>query len=452
MKVLLIRPHAPNKLNFTKILDNEPLELEYLHTALKAKGIEDYIYDGLIEETTVKDTIIREKPDVVAITGYITQQNLMIKFCSISKEINPSIKTIVGGVHAQRNFEVFFNDSIDYVYRSESVDDFAKLILIIKEGNEKVEKLKIINGLCFKEQGKYIKNQLTPIDINELPIPDREHFYKNKSKFRYLDLTEVATIKTAFSCPYSCNFCYCTLLNGGKYQARDLNLVMEELKNLDCQNVQIADDDFLIDKDRLWEFIRLIKENNIQKTFICYSRADFVCENEDIIKALADIGFKYFLVGLEAVDDSELKGFNKQTSVDMNERCVKIINSTSSKCIALMIVPIDADKKYFDNLYRWVKKVNVKYVTVSIFTPIPGTPLFDQYKDKITSEDPEDWDFLHLVLEPTKLSRQSFYREYNKLFMRLYKIAKKTGIYDFMDLKYYKNMLTDYLKRRMRGD
>jgi hypothetical protein len=34
MKVLLIRPQAPNKLSFINILDNEPLELEYLYTEI----------------------------------------------------------------------------------------------------------------------------------------------------------------------------------------------------------------------------------------------------------------------------------------------------------------------------------------------------------------------------------------------------------------------------------
>lgn len=443
MKVLLIRPQAPNKLSFINILDNEPLELEYLYTELKNRGIESYIYDGLIENVSVKDTILREKPDVVAVTGYITQQKLMIEYCRLAKEFNSRIITVVGGVHVQRNYENFYDYSIDYLLRSESVFDFGELL----SGTD----LSKINGLIYKKEGQYIKNELIPVDINSLPIPDRSFFNKNKSKYHYLHLQEVATIKTAFSCPYNCNFCYCTLLAGGKYRARDLDLVIEELKTIESENIQIVDDDFLVDKSRLMEFVRLVRENNIKKTYICYARADFIANNEDIVKELSSIGVKYFLVGLEAISNEELIAMNKQVSLDENRKCIEVLRNAKAHCIALLIAPISADKEYFNKLYRFVEETKLLYVTVSIFTPIPGTPLYEEYKDKITSKDFEEYDFLHLVLEPEKLTKQHFYMEYNKLVLRLYNLAKKSGIYDFMDLKFYKNMLTSYLKRKMRG-
>ena len=443
MKVLLIRPQAPNKLSFINILDNEPLELEYLFTELLHRGFEGYIYDGLIENTSVKDTILREKPDVVAVTGYITQQKLMIEYCRLAKEINSNIMTIIGGVHVQMNYEAFYDESIDYLLRSESVSAFGDLLA----GAD----LSTINGLIYKKDGRFIQNELIPIDINTLPIPDRSFFNKHKSKYHYLHLQEVATIKTAFSCPYSCNFCYCTLLAGGKYSARDLSLVIEEIKTIESKNIQIVDDDFLVDKARLLEFIRLIRENEIDKTFICYSRADFIANNEDLVRELRSIGFIYFLVGLEAISNEELVAMNKQVSIDENRKCIEVLRNADAHCIALMIAPLSADKTYFRKLYNFVKETKLLYVTVSMFTPIPGTPLYEEYKDRIVSDDIEDYDFLHLVLEPEKLTKQQFYREYNKLVLRLYNLAKKSGIYDFMDIEFYKNMLTGYLRRKMRG-
>ncbi len=457
MKVLLVRPQAPNLLSFTKILENEPLDLEYIYTALKEKGIASVIFDGLIRND-FEETLKRERPDVLSVTGYITQQNLMIGFCELAKKYNPQTVTIVGGVHAQLNYRSFYGDYVDYVFRSESPADYARLVSLVGQGRTKdglgldgINELGGINGLCYRVNGEYQENPLSPVDINSLPIPDRSFFYANRQHFRYLELTEVASIKTAFSCPYSCNFCYCTLLGGGSYQPRDLDLVIEELAGIDAEHIQIVDDDFLVDPKRLWRFIALIKERQIKKTYICYARADFICENPDIVRALTEIGFHYFLVGLEAVTDAELAGMNKKTSVDMNRRCVEIIRETPAQCIALMIAPLDADKAYFENLYNWIAKAGLTYVTVSIFTPIPGTPLYEEHKDRITSTDIVDWDFLHLVVEPAKLSRREFYREYRRLFLRLYKMANKAGIYDFMDLAFYKNMLMDYLTRKIEG-
>ncbi|MDF1618207.1 B12-binding domain-containing radical SAM protein [Petrocella sp. FN5] len=458
MKVLLIRPKAPNKLSFTKILDNEPLELEYLHTGLAAAGYVDYIYDGFIEKISIEATIKREEPDIVAIGGYITQENLMKAYCRKAKKINPQIITVIGGVHAQLNPHRFFDQDVDYICRSESIDAFVTLVRCLEANNKDAMTLSKINGLCFKDEGSldnnsdgFIMNPITPIDINTLLIPDRSFFYKNKSEYRYLDLTEAGTIKTSFSCPYTCNFCYCTLLNGSRYQERDLDLVIKELKDLDCQNVQIVDDDFLVNKKRLWQFIDLIKTHKIHKTYTCYGRADFIADNPELIHALSEIGFKYFLVGLEAVTDKELDGYGKGSNLDHNSACVKVIQETTSHCIGLMIAPLEATETYFEDLYDWVVLHDLKYVTVSIFTPIPGTPLYETYKDKITSTSIEDWDFLHLVLDPIHMSRQAFYRAYYRLFIRLYKIAKKTGIYDFMDLDFYRKMLKAYLTEKIKG-
>ena len=116
-----------------------------------------------------------------------------------------------------------------------------------------------------------------------------------------------------------------------------------------------------------------------------------------------------------------------------------------------MIVPLTADKDYFETLYQWIVSNRIKYVTVSIFTPIPGTPLYEEYRHRLITEDMEAWDFLHLVVKPEKLTVRSFYRQYLKLFLRLYKIARASGIYDFMDLTYYMRMIRFALRRKIIG-
>ena len=448
MKVLLARPAAPNKLSFTGVLDNEPIELEYLHTVLMENGYDDYIFDGMVEQLSYEAVIKRENPDIVAITGYISQEKQMKKFALAAKAFNPNIITIVGGVHAQLNYERLYCPQVDYIARSECMNSFIALVRYIETGKGEISK---VNGVCYKDKESYIVNELSPIDINTLPIPDRSHFYKYKSKFRYLDMAPVATVKTSFSCPYDCNFCYCTLLSGGKYNTRDLELVIKEIEGIDCENIQIVDDDFLVDENRIVKFVEMIKERNIKKTFICYARADFVANHAEIIKMLVDIGFKYFLVGLEAVSDSALISYNKKTTDEINRRCVENINKAHGHCVGLFIVGIDAVKKDFDDLINWVEDTGIKYVTVSIFTPIPGTKLYEDNKHLIISKNTEEWDFLHLIMKPTKMSKFRYYREYYKMFIKLYDIASKTGIYDFMDIKFYRKMLGNYLKRKMIG-
>jgi radical SAM superfamily enzyme YgiQ (UPF0313 family) len=445
MKVLLVRPPAPNILSFTKVLDNEPLELEYLLTALHTRGHEALIYDSLVHLMPLETFLEEHQPEAVAITGYITQEKLMLSFCDRVKMKSPHCYTILGGVHAQLNYKRLYSPHVDYIARSEDIWVFADLIDCL---DSKQTTFETLNGLVYYTNHHWHENPLVPMDINNLPIPDRSHFYAYKDHFRYLELTGVATLKTTFSCTGNCNFCYCTLLAGGRYQARRLSLVIEEIVGIEAECIQIVDDDFLADPQRAWSFVDSIEKNNIKKRFICYARADRVANNPELIKALSRIGFRYFLVGLEAINTDTLTHYDKQTTAEVNQRCIEVIKGTQSEIIALMMVSHEATHKDFDDLYAWTVKNDIHYITISMFTPIPGTPLYEAYQDQLVSHDIEDWDFLHLVLEPTNMTKAQFYRAYYKLFIKLYRRAKKQGIYNFMDFEYYKQLLGYYLKRQ----
>ncbi len=441
-RILLVRPKAANLFGYLNLIDAEPLELEYLQTVLSNEDVE--IYDGIIEKRPFERVMKKFKPDILAVTGYITQENLVKDYCRIAKKYNPHIITIIGGTYAQLNYKRFYNENIDFIFRSASVNDFAFLVNAIKKND--ISQLNTINGLCYKIENKFYKNKLKPVDINELPIPKRDFFYKNKKYYRYLDLEEVATIKASFSCPYNCSFCYCTKLNCGQYSVRALELIIDEIKSIKTKNIQIVDDDFLVDKKRVSEFIKLIKENNIEKNFVCYARSDFVANNPKLIKELKEIGFKYFLIGFEAVTDKYLAEYSKSNNTDNNDKAISVLKKYNAEPIALLVIPIDADKKYFDQVYRWVVKNRMSYVTASIFTPIPGTDIFNKYRKSINCKRIENWDFLHLVMKPEKLSVFSFYFYFFMLNAKIFLYGKKQDAYRFMDYKFYFNLTKNLIK------
>lgn len=429
MIVLLVRPKAPNVFRFSKLVENEPIELEYLMTVLNAHGHQATIYDGVFDKRPIKRVIRKLEPDLVAITGYITQENAMKEVAKKVKQVNPQVMTVVGGVHAQLNPETFKTPDVDFIFRSASMSFFSDLIEAIAKPYD-LKTLSQIDGLVFRDFSDssapvWRANGLAPCDINLLPVPDRTHYYWNRYHYRFLKLREVATMKTAFSCPQSCSFCYCKKLNGGKYQTRDLDLVMQELSAMTAEAVQIVDDDFLADIGRAWAFVERVKAAGLRKHFVCYARADEVAANPELIAALKAIGFDYFIVGLEAIDDAVLVDYQKRTTEEINRRCVQTLHSVGAACIALMMISHTAKKPDFDAIYTWAKANGLTYTTVSIFTPIPGTPLYEDYASAITSKKIEHWDFLHLVLKPTHLPKPQFYYYYIKLTVQLYLLGKR---------------------------
>jgi radical SAM superfamily enzyme YgiQ (UPF0313 family) len=443
-----MRPPAPNLLKKLNLFNNEPLELEYLYTAARAVGWEAVIYDGFYAQDGPKKTIEREKPDVVAITGYNVQREKILKYAKTAKEVNPKIICVAGGVHAQVHYKDFYDKSIDYVFRSEDVNAFGRLLE--KFAGKIPDSETRISGLCERTGDGYVETPLEPFDINELPIPDRTYFYETKSRYNYVDMKELASIKTSISCPYDCSFCYCKKLGGGRFSARDLGLVIEELRGLDCDSVMILDDTFLYDAERVKDFIRRVKEAGIKKKYLCYSRADFIAANPDIIKELAEIGFVYFLVGIESSFDDDLISYNKRTTIDINERCIEVMKDSGAYLYAMLIAPLDADEAWFERLYDWIVERGLIYATVSIFTPFPGTDIYEEYKDSIIAKKDSDWDFLHLVVEPAKLTKRQYYTAYVKLIYRLFNRANLEGSFKFVNLEYCKNVFLDYFREKFR--
>lgn len=436
LTILLIHPEiSRTKYNFVGIIENECLELEYISTILKEKGHKVYLYDGQVEQRTVEEKIKTYNPDIVYVCGRTRQENFMLEYCETAKRNNENTITIIGGLHAQLCYERMYKDDVDYIL---TTFDIYKILDIIDYhfSNKKVN-LDNIEGICHKKDNSWIKNKQCAFDINKLPLPDRTYFYEHPKNYRYLELEHSAWVRTAYCCSYACKFCHRNKMNMGQYVCRDIKDVVEEIANIKSDNIYIVDDDFLFNKDRLNEFIRLIKEKNINKKYICYGRSDFIAENEALMKRLKEIGLYYVLVGLEAIDDRQLKGYNKKSSVFNNVRSIEICNDLNINIMGMFIIDLDYTTKDFKNLYKWIKNHNLKHVAISNFTPEMKTETYDMYKDRIITNNPSHWDYLHLVAKPTKMSIKRYYFNYYKLLIKLFLKAQREGVYDFIDYKDY---------------
>ena len=233
-----------------------------------------------------------------------------------------------------------------------------------------------------------------------------------------------ALIKTSFGCPYNCSFCFCKEITDGKYFARDMENVMDELQNIDEKEIYIVDDDFLYNRERLELFIEGLKRRNINKNYLVYGRADFIVENADLLKKLKKSGLQAVIVGIESVRAEDLKDYKKGTTKEINEKCIMILQSLDIELYATLIIPLDFSKSDFNDLSKWLKSLNVRFVNLQPLTPLPGTDIFNEYIDEllVKREDHEVWDMAHVVLKPEHMTIRSFYIEilkaYYKVIMR----------------------------------
>jgi len=417
MKVLLIKPETVGIFAMTGQVDHEPLELEYLYTVIKELGHEAVIYDRRHEYTSLKKKLCSVKPDVVCMTGYITQEPLMKRLTRKIKKLCPGCIVLLGGSHVEVNYVNFYDSDADYLYHVSGLRNFSSLMQYLSGANKDIS-LQDIKGICYRDKGEWMCNPKETESPQDLPIPNREFFYVNQKRYGYLCFRPLALVKNSYSCPYACNFCYCTNRNGGKYRCRSAEHLVEEIAALDVPNIHITDDNFLVSREYLQDFIRLIKEKNIHKKFLIYGRADFIAENEDLIRALAEVGLALVMVGLEATNDDELDSYDKHTTLRQNEECVRILSENHIICAGLFIVHQDMDRKDFKALYRWIGS-RPTIPTISVLTPMQGAANYKEYEDKLITKDIRKQDLFHCILPAKHMSVFAFTMEYYKLSLKL---------------------------------
>jgi radical SAM superfamily enzyme YgiQ (UPF0313 family) len=69
----------------------------------------------------------------------------------------------------------------------------------------------------------------------------------------------------------------------------------------------------------------------------------------------------------------------------------------------------------FQRLKDYIIKNQIKTPTFTVLTPLPGTELFEGFKERLTTRDYNLYDVAHAVL-PTRLPLKRFYTEFCSLY------------------------------------
>jgi radical SAM superfamily enzyme YgiQ (UPF0313 family) len=422
MKILLVRPRPPAEtIGLRHFMICEPLELEYLCAGIADLGHETLIVDMILEQRRLDDLMREHNPDVIGITAYITHVDIAKNYCRIAKSWKPECHTIVGGVHAEVVPEDFSDANIDYVVTTNGVSTFRQIIESLTNKRDTAGGPGVWSPT---------KPRPTTNPSFDFPPPDRSKVARYRNRYYYLFHNPCALIKTSFGCPFHCSFCFCREITAGQYFTRSLDSVLDELHSIPERDIYIVDDNFLVSRDRVLEFCRRLRKQDSDKRFLIYGRADFICENEDVIAEFADCGLRAVIVGLESCNPDELRKYNKKNDPSTNEAAVRILSRYDIDCYATLIMGMDWNSADFSSLY-------LIFINLQPLTPLPGTAIFRQYQDQllVPREDFGSWDLAHLALAPTRISIAAYYwniiKLYYKVTMRpanILRLLKKYGI------------------------
>lgn len=452
LRILLLRPRPPKEtIGLQHVMICEPLELEYLVGNIDKTKASVKIIDMILEKKPIEFFINKYKPHIVGMTAYITHVGAVKEMARKIKCLSNKTITVVGGVHAEVVPEDFRSKYIDYIICSNPVETFNKIIDRVRAGVDTKE----IEGAYIKGK-KHIRTS----SYNILP-PDRGSVKKYRKKYYYMFHNPCALIKTSLGCPYTCSFCFCKEITGGKYFARKIDEVMKELESIKEREIYIVDDDFLFNENRLNLFCDELERRNIHKRFLVYGRADFIASHEKVIGRLSRHGLSAVIVGVESVREKDLKDFNKRSSLENNEKAIRILQKYGIELYATMILQPDFTKKDFKQIEDYIIGLNVSFVNLQPLTPLPGTEIYDDYKDKIlvSRKDYAMWDLAHIVLEPKYMSIRQYYYQIIKTYARIVlrpdniiKMLKKYGIKEVAKMWWGSQFVSlQYIGKIIRG-
>ncbi|MGH7446400.1 MAG: B12-binding domain-containing radical SAM protein, partial [Longimicrobiales bacterium] len=358
------------------------------------------------------------RPHVIGTSCYVTGVNEVKKLCRIARRWNPDVRTVVGGVHASRAPEDFADAAIDCIVLGDGTTMMPELMHAFATE----QPLEEIAGLALPIDDEHValtaERRYMP-KPDSLPLPRRDLIAHLRDRYYYVFHRPVATVKTTWGCWYKCNFCFTWQITGGTPYSRSPESIVAELAGIECDDVYIVDDIFLINRRRLTRIAELMRERGIRKKIFCYGRSDFIAENEDIIAEWAELGLTAVLIGLEAATDPELDSMDKDNTVDNNLRAVAVLRRHGVDTYGSLIPNPDYTREDWERLWRFIDDAGLYYLNISPLTPLPGTSIWAAYADRVSVPRKAHglWDLSHAVL-PTRMPLADFYRELRRVYTR----------------------------------
>lgn len=408
MRVLLVRPPVPaHTIGLKHIMVCEPLELEYVAAGLDGHDVQ--IFDGILEGG-LERRIRRFGPDVIGTSCYITGVNEVKKVCRLAKAWSLSCRTVVGGVHASRVPEDFADPSIDCIALGDGTSTMPEVLDAFATGRPLAQVCGLALPTACGGVERTARRPYMPAP-DDLPFPRRDLVAHLRHRYYYLFHRPVATVKTTWGCWYRCNFCYTWRITDGTTYSRSPESIADELEQIEAEEIYIVDDIFLINRPRLARLARHLRERHIRKQYLVYGRADFIAHNEDLIAEWSALGLRAVLIGLEAPTDPELDRLHKEATVDDNRRAIEVLRCHGVDTYGSLIPQPDYTRRDWERLWRFVEDNGLYYLNISPLTPLPGTRIWDQYRDRLTVPRSAHglWDLSHVVL-PTRLPLKEYYR------------------------------------------
>jgi radical SAM superfamily enzyme YgiQ (UPF0313 family) len=292
--------------------------------------------------------------DVVGISGIIPNFGKVREMCRIVRKLSPKSTIIIGGhVAAIPALDKLID--ADYVVRGEGIAWMRRYLG--EDPAAPITHPEILSGFGMRVLG--------------MKIPDKTR-------------DTAATIIPSVGCPMGCNFCTTSAFFGGKGQSCNFYESGDELfdvmahmeQSMKVSSFFMMDENFLLNRPRAMQLLDRMKKAGKSWSLYVFSSANAIRKYS--IEELVQLGVSWIWLGLESPKSSYAKLHNTDTHLlasELRQHGIKLLGSTI----------VGLEHHTLENIRQEIEFAvghGTDFHQFMLYTPVPGTPLFQQMQEE----------------------------------------------------------------------
>ncbi|MDD5677774.1 MAG: B12-binding domain-containing radical SAM protein [Kiritimatiellae bacterium] len=250
----------------------------------------------------------------------------------------------------------------------------------------------------------------SPEDLDTLPPIDWEPFFKSHIYAkRPFSRKKGICIQKSRGCSMTCQYCpYAAFFGKARQFSVDYTFKTIEFyyHKHNIRYFMFRDPNFGENRKEFHRFMERIIDSGLNLRWSCEARLDTF--NDDELRLMHRAGLGYVIIGVESDNLTTLNSNSRiGNSKDDIVRKVGILESQGVVVQANYIIgfPQETEKNVCHTI-SFAKALNTMFANFNIFTPQPGTMIFDKYRDKLLTVDWEDYNYSKLVWRHPLLSKE----------------------------------------------
>jgi radical SAM superfamily enzyme YgiQ (UPF0313 family) len=370
------------------------------------------VADLILAQRRVRETVealVREfEPDLVGLSVMTFQRRTAFRVIELVRKLRPDVRFVVGGYDpslAPEAYSASGEQAVDFIVRGEGEPVFRELLRAIERngGYESVP------GLSFRCGEEFRHNPLPPVqrlEKGELRLPRRGARVLNGYTMvgRQVDVVE-----TSRGCTFDCSFCSIIEMRGRNFHLFPLERVIEDIRDAQrhgAQAIFLVDDNITLNIERFEALCEAIIRAGLSGLdyYVQGMTSAIASHGNHLAPLMRRAGFRYVFLGIENMDEQNLKFLRAGAKNTQREAGVAVGNATL-KAIDLLhrngmyvvgglIVgnPADTAASIQNNLDMAARHVDWPYIQHPM--PYPRTPMTREFRERglIAHERFEEYD------------------------------------------------------------